>query len=110
MAIKPRTPIDGVLPLLDEVDLVLVMTVEPGFGGQKYMADMAPKLRALRAAIGDRPIDIQVDGGLDPETVKHAAAAGANVIVAGSAVFRAEDPRVAIEALREGAGHALARA
>jgi ribulose-phosphate 3-epimerase len=103
VAIKPRTPVDGALALLDEVDMVLVMTVEPGFGGQKYMADMAPKIRALRAAIGERPIDIQVDGGLDPETVKHAAAAGANCIVAGSAVFRAKDPRVAIEALREGA-------
>ncbi len=102
-AVKPGTPADAVLPLLDHLDMVLVMTVEPGFGGQSYMADMAPKIEAIRAAIGDRPIDIQVDGGLNPETVKHAAGAGANVIVAGSAVFKAEDPAAAIASLRAGA-------
>ncbi len=103
LSVKPRTPVDAVLPYLDDLDMVLVMTVEPGFGGQAYMADMAPKIAALRAAIGARPIDIQVDGGLDPETVRHAASHGANVIVAGSAVFRAADPAQAIAALREGA-------
>ncbi|MCO5166956.1 MAG: ribulose-phosphate 3-epimerase [Planctomycetes bacterium] len=103
VAVRPRTPLDRVLPLLDDLDMVLVMTVEPGFGGQAYMWDIAPKLEALRAAIGDRPIDVQVDGGLNPETVRHAAGLGANVIVAGSAVFRAPDPAQAIAALREGA-------
>lgn len=103
LSIKPGTPADAVLPYLDDLDMILVMTVEPGFGGQAYMADMAPKLDALRAAIGERPIDLQVDGGLDPQTVRHAAAHGANVIVAGSAVFRAPDPAQAIAALRDGA-------
>ena len=84
--------------------MVLVMTVEPGFGGQSYMADMAPKIEEIRAAIGDRPIDIQVDGGLSPKTVGHAAKAGANVIVAGSAVFKAESAAEAIAAIRAGAG------
>ncbi len=103
LALKPGTPAEAALDLLDELDMVLVMTVEPGFGGQSYMADMEDKVRAVAAAIGERPIDLQVDGGLDPETVKRAAAAGANVIVAGSAVFRADDPAQAIAALRRGA-------
>lgn len=103
LSLRPGTSAAALLPYLDELDLVLVMTVEPGFGGQSYMADMAPKLDALRAAIGERPIDLQVDGGLNPETVRHAAAHGANVIVAGSAVFRADDPAAAIAALRAGA-------
>jgi ribulose-phosphate 3-epimerase len=103
LSVKPRTPLDAVLPLLDEVDMILVMTVEPGFGGQAYMADMAPKLDQLRAAIGDRPIDVQVDGGLNPTTIRHAAQHGANVFVAGNAVFRAPDAAAAITALRAGA-------
>lgn len=103
IALKPGTPVEAALELLDLVDMVLVMTVEPGFGGQSYMAEMAPKLEALRAAIGEREIDVQVDGGLNPETVKHAAGAGANVIVAGSAVFKPADPAQAIAELRAGA-------
>lgn len=103
VAIKPGTPVEAALELLDVVDMVLVMTVEPGFGGQSYMADMAPKLERLREAIGEREIDVQVDGGLNPETVKHAAGAGANVIVAGSAVFKPADPAQAISDLRAGA-------
>jgi len=103
IALKPGTPVEAALELLDVVDMVLVMTVEPGFGGQSYMADMAPKLEALREAIGEREIDVQVDGGLNPETVKHAAGAGANVIVAGSAVFKPADPAQAIADLRAGA-------
>ena len=101
LAIKPGTPVEALFPYLDLLDMVLVMTVEPGFGGQAYMADMAPKLRALRARAP--ALDLQVDGGLDPETVKHAAAQGANVIVAGSAVFRAPSAAQAIAALRQGA-------
>ena len=96
VALKPGTPAAAALELLDVVDMVLVMTVEPGFGGQAYMADMEGKIRAIAAAIGERPIDLQVDGGLSAATVGHATAAGANVIVAGSAVFRAPDAAVAI--------------
>ena len=105
-ALRPRTPVEAVLPLLPDLDLVLVMTVEPGFGGQSYMADMAPKIAAVRAAIGDRAIDLEVDGGLAPDTVAHAGAHGANAIVAGSAVFRAPDAGAAIAALRAGAAGA----
>ncbi|MGE0712783.1 MAG: ribulose-phosphate 3-epimerase [Planctomycetota bacterium] len=107
LSLKPGTPVEAVLPYLDDLDLVLVMTVEPGFGGQSYM-DMNDKLRALVAALGEREdVDLEVDGGLNPDTVRHAASAGANAIVAGSAVFRAPDPRAAIEALRSGAEAAL---
>ena len=106
IALKPGTPAEVVLPYLDELDMVLVMTVEPGFGGQAYMADMASKIERIAAEIGERPIDLQVDGGLAPDTVEHAARAGANVIVAGSAVFNAPDPAQAIRALREGAQRA----
>jgi ribulose-phosphate 3-epimerase len=108
-AVKPGTPAGPALELLDLLDMVLVMTVEPGFGGQSYMEDMAPKIQEIRAAIGDRPIDLQVDGGLNSETVIHAAAAGANVIVAGSAVFKAADRAAAIAALRSGAEGARQR-
>ena len=108
VALKPGTPPEAILEQLDAWDLVLVMTVEPGFGGQSYMADMAAKISALRAAIGERPIDLEVDGGLNPETVLHAAKHGANAIVAGSAVFKAPDVQQAIAQLRAGAGRALA--
>ena len=107
LAIKPGTEVEAALPFLDQLDMVLVMTVEPGFGGQSYM-DMSDKLRRLVAARGERAVDLQVDGGLNPETVKHAAEAGANVIVAGSAVFKAPDSGAAIKALREGAQGARA--
>ena len=101
IAIKPGTPVEAVYPYLDRVDMVLVMTVEPGFGGQSYMADMEPKVAALRKKCPD--LLIQVDGGINETTVKTAAQAGANVIVAGSYVFKAADRRAAIETLREGA-------
>jgi len=103
VSIKPGTPVARALELLDHVDMVLVMPVEPGFGGQSYLADMEPKIPALREAIGARPIDLQVDGGIDPDTVKRAAGQGANVFVAGSAVFKAKDAGAAIAALRTGA-------
>jgi ribulose-phosphate 3-epimerase len=82
--------------------MILIMTVEPGFGGQSFMPDMLEKVKALRAEIERRAldIDIQVDGGINAETSKLAVAAGANVLVAGSAVFKAQDRRAAIEALR----------
>ncbi|KAA0162496.1 hypothetical protein FNF27_08056 [Cafeteria roenbergensis] len=99
IAVKPKTPVESVLPLLEHFDMVLIMTVEPGFGGQKFMADMMDKVRAVRAAAPT--MDVQVDGGLSPATVDVAAEAGANVIVAGTAVFGAEDRAAAIAALRE---------
>ncbi|MCC0026437.1 MAG: ribulose-phosphate 3-epimerase [Zhengella sp.] len=87
VALNPGTPAQAVAHLLDLADLVLVMTVNPGFGGQKFI-DMTDKIRALRAMIGDRPIHVQVDGGVDPATAPLVAEAGADVLVAGSAVFR----------------------
>jgi ribulose-phosphate 3-epimerase len=100
LALKPGTPVEPYLELLPEFDQVLVMTVEPGFGGQKFMAETMPKLALLRAAVGDRDIWLQVDGGIDEQTIVTAAEAGADTFVAGSAVFRAEDPAAQIERLR----------
>jgi len=87
VALNPGTPADAVAELLDMVDLVCVMTVNPGFGGQKFI-DMTSKITTLRDMIGDRPIHIEIDGGVDPTTAPLVAAAGADVLVAGSAVFR----------------------
>lgn len=104
VAIKPGTPVDVLYPLVDSEDaaarpdMVLVMTVEPGFGGQKFMADQMPKVQALRARYPE--LNIEVDGGLGPGTIDVAADAGANVIVAGSAVFGAKDPSEVIAQLR----------
>jgi ribulose-phosphate 3-epimerase len=87
VALNPGTPAEGVEHLLDLTDLVCVMTVNPGFGGQKYI-DMTGKVRKLRQMIGDRPVHIEIDGGMDPTTAPLMAAAGADVLVAGSAVFK----------------------
>ena len=87
VALNPGTPAEAVAHLLDLTDLVCVMTVNPGFGGQKFI-DMTGKVRALRAMISDRPIHIEIDGGIDPGTAPLVTAAGADVLVAGSAVFR----------------------
>ncbi|MBE6644003.1 MAG: ribulose-phosphate 3-epimerase [Ruminococcaceae bacterium] len=102
VSVKPKTPAEAVFPYLDRCDMVLVMTVEPGFGGQSFMPDMLDKVRAIRAEINRRglDIDIQVDGGINSETAKLAREAGANVFVAGSAVFKAADRKAAIDALR----------
>ena len=102
LALKPRTPAEVVFPYLDELDLVLVMTVEPGFGGQKFMADMLPKIQTLREEIERRGLrcEIEVDGGIDAETAKLVKEAGANVLVAGSSVFGKPDRAAALEALR----------
>jgi len=111
VALNPGTPAQAVAHLLDLTDLICVMTVNPGFGGQKFI-DMTAKVRQLRAMIGDRPIHIESDGGMDPTTAPLMAAAGADVLVAGSAVFRGgsvENPGVygdnirAIRAAAEGA-------
>lgn len=102
LALKPKTPAEVVFPYLDELDLVLVMTVEPGFGGQKFMADMLPKIQTLREEIERRGLrcEIEVDGGIDAETAKLVKEAGANVLVAGSSVFGKPDRAAALEALR----------
>ena len=100
-AIKPNTPAEAVLPYIDRLSMVLVMTVEPGFGGQSFMESTVPKIAQIRKAAPD--IDIQVDGGINFETIKTAAAAGANVFVAGSAVFNSENPQETIEILRKNA-------
>lgn len=88
IVLTPQTPASAVEHLLDEVDLILVMTVNPGFGGQSFIHAMLEKVRRLRAMIGDRPIDLQIDGGVTPETAPLCVSAGANVLVAGSAAFR----------------------
>lgn len=102
ISIKPATPASTVFDLLEYCDMVLVMTVEPGYGGQKFMADMLPKIKELRTEIEVRglDVDIQVDGGINPETAKLCVEAGANVLVAGSSVFKASDRKAAIDALR----------
>lgn len=88
LALNPATGLDSLPYLLDMVDLVCVMTVNPGFGGQKFIHSQVDKVRALRAMIGDRPIHIEIDGGVTPETAPLVAAAGADVLVAGSGVFK----------------------
>lgn len=102
ISIKPATPAEAIFHLLDKCDMVLVMTVEPGYGGQSFMPDMLDKVKKIREEANRRglDIDIQVDGGINPETAKMAVAAGANVLVAGSSVFKAADRRAAINALR----------
>ena len=105
ISLKPGTPASAVFPYLDKVEMVLVMTVEPGFGGQSFMYDMMEKVTAVRNE-ADRlglNLDIQVDGGINKETVAVAAKAGANVFVAGSAVFKAENAVEMIKTLRQNA-------
>ncbi|PPF55159.1 ribulose-phosphate 3-epimerase [Clavibacter michiganensis] len=105
IALKPGTPVDDYLDLLHEFDQVLVMTVEPGFGGQSFMPETMPKLRALRSRLRDSGLDVwlQVDGGIDVETIGRAAEAGADTFVSGSGVFRGGDPESAIRELRRAA-------
>ena len=102
IVLKPKTPAEAALPFLEKVDLILVMTVEPGFGGQKFMADQMEKVSALRALIDQRNpgCELEVDGGVDPVTCKTCIDAGANVLVAGSAVYKAADIPARIQELR----------
>ncbi len=102
ISVKPKTDVEQVFPYLDKLDMVLVMTVEPGFGGQSFMPETMDKIKALRKEIKRRglSVDIQVDGGINEKTVETAAAAGANVFVAGSAVFGTQNATKAIEDLR----------
>ena len=101
IAVKPQTEIDRYADFFDEIDMVLVMTVEPGFGGQKFMADMMDKVRRTRSLIGDREIWLQVDGGISLDTIEIARNAGADTFVAGSAVFSAQEPADMVNKLRD---------
>jgi ribulose-phosphate 3-epimerase len=100
LAVKPGTSIEEYADCVDEVDMFLIMTVEPGFGGQKFMSAMMDKVSRTRSLIGDRGIWLQVDGGISLETIEIAREAGADTFVAGSAVFNAADPAEMIEQLR----------
>jgi ribulose-phosphate 3-epimerase len=110
MALRPATPVEPYAELLTELDMLLVMTVEPGFGGQKFLDLVLPKVRAARELVKGRDLDlwIQVDGGVSEETVERCAEAGADVFVAGSAVYGSDDPAAAVEALRSRAAQATA--
>ena len=112
VALNPATPVSAVEHLLEEVGTVLLMTVEPGFGGQSFLDLVLPKITALRERVDSLGLDValQVDGGVDPATVRRAAAAGADVFVAGSAVYGADDPAAAVVALREAAEAGAGRA
>lgn len=109
LALRPATPVEPYLDLLGEFDMILVMTVEPGFGGQSFIEGTLPKVRRLRSAITEQGLDtwIQVDGGVSRSTVATVAGAGANVLVAGSAVYGAVDPAAEIDTLRALADEAL---
>ncbi|MCL3862813.1 ribulose-phosphate 3-epimerase [Actinotalea sp. K2] len=102
LALRPATPVEPFLDLLDEIDMLLVMTVEPGFGGQSFIDGTLPKIRRARDAVSAAGLDVwvQVDGGISGATIERAAEAGANVFVAGSAVYGADDAAAAIQDLR----------
>ena len=101
LVLKPKTPAEAVFPYLDRLDLVLIMTVEPGFGGQSFMSDMMPKVRAVKAEIEKRGLNvlIEADGGIGEATIAQVAEAGVDVSVAGTAVFKADNPSLAINKL-----------
>lgn len=100
LAFKPATQVTSYAKFLDDVDMFLIMSVEPGFGGQKFMYEMLDKVRHTRSMIGDRPIWLQIDGGISLDTIAQAAEAGADTFVAGSAVFNSTDPNEMIRLLR----------
>lgn len=102
ISISPKTPAQVLLPLLEEVDMILVMTVEPGFGGQKFMPEMLDKVRMLRKEIIRRKlrVDIEVDGGISEDNAALVSEAGANIFVAGSAIFKSKRPRLVISRMR----------
>ncbi|MDE2445178.1 MAG: ribulose-phosphate 3-epimerase [Alphaproteobacteria bacterium] len=103
VALNPSTPISAIEHVIDKLDLILVMTVNPGFGGQSFIAAMLNKIRQAKALVAGRNIDIEVDGGITPETAHSVVLAGANVLVAGSAIFKGTDYAANIKALRVGA-------
>ena len=112
LAVNPGTPVEHLTDLLPEVDMLLLMTVEPGFGGQHFLDLVLPKLRRARALVGgrDSAVWLQVDGGVDVETIERCAEAGADVFVAGSAVYGSDDPARAVRALRAQAERATGHA
>lgn len=107
MALRPATAVEPYLDMLSELDMLLIMAVEPGFGGQKFLDVTLPKIRRAAQAIqgSDAKLTLQVDGGITEETIVRAAEAGADCFVAGSSVYGADDPAAAIEGLRRAAGH-----
>jgi ribulose-phosphate 3-epimerase len=109
LALKPGTPLEHYLDVLPDFDTLLVMTVEPGFGGQDFIAEVLPKVRRARELVdtGHLTLLVEVDGGINADTIEQAAAAGADVFVAGSAVYGADDPARAIAALRSQAAAAV---
>ena len=105
LAVSPATPVERLLPYLPDIQMALIMTVVPGFGGQSFMPEMLEKVRAVRK-VADRDrlkLDIEVDGGLNAENIGQATAAGANVIVAGSAIFKSKKPKLTISSMRSAA-------
>ncbi len=104
VSLNPATDIDSLDYVLDEIDLILVMSVNPGFGGQKFINSQLDKIKRLRQMIGDRPIDIEVDGGVNVDTIKAVKDAGASVCVAGSATFKGGDYAGNIKAMKDAAG------
>jgi ribulose-phosphate 3-epimerase len=111
IVLNPETPVDSVLPYLADVDLVLVMSVHPGWGGQQFIADVLDKVRVLRAEIDDQrlAVEIEIDGGINVDTAPLAARAGVDILVAGSAVFHAADPLAAARDIRAAAESVVAR-
>lgn len=107
IALKPGTLVEQYEDYLSEVDMFLIMTVEPGFGGQSFIEEMIPKIRKTRQIIGDRPIWLQVDGGISLQTIEMAAEAGADTFVAGSAVFNSTDPAEMVNSLRKAASKSI---
>ena len=103
VALNPATPVDVLAHVLDDLDLVLVMSVNPGFGGQKFIPSALEKVRKIKAMLGTRPVELSVDGGVKRELVGPLAEAGATMLVAGSAVFGAPDPAAAVRELRQAA-------
>jgi ribulose-phosphate 3-epimerase len=104
VSLNPSTPESVIQYVMDNVDLILVMTVNPGFGGQSFLSSQLPKIERIRKMIGDRPIELEVDGGVNADTIRSVVDAGADVIVAGSAVFKGGDYVATIEALRTASG------
>jgi ribulose-phosphate 3-epimerase len=100
VSLNPSTPVNVIENVLDQLDLVLIMSVNPGFGGQSFIPNSLHKLAQVRAMIGERPIHLEVDGGISPKNVEAVRAAGANVLVAGSAVFKSPDIPATVAALR----------
>ncbi len=100
LTLKPATPAEALTDVIELVDMVLVMTVEPGFGGQKFMADMLPKIKTLRGMISGQQ-RLQVDGGINPETARRCSSAGADVFVAGNSIFGDGDPADCVQNLRD---------